>query len=271
MDPNSFTSWIVQAVDYPLGWLLRLPRDLTLLFFAAGTALLMTLARRAVTDQDLLQRCGLDLQRLKQRIREAKQVRDQPQLQRLRSTVGLIKGMQLVADMRVLAVVLIPVAALAIWAAERLDYLPPRIGQDLIVSAHFPLSSVDSLTHLVPADGFELKSPAIQVIPSAAQASPDCVAEWTVRPTADATDLSLIIRHRRESATHHLSVGQTTYRPPLQTHPHERLTTTEVSISRYRPLGWNLPGESMLPPWMLGYLVLTMLLVPAFKRLLRVF
>ena len=95
---NSLCAWSVRVIDYPLGWLLWLPRDVTLLLFAALTALLMTLARLAVTNQDLLRRCAEDLQRLKQLLRQTRRLQDKPTRLRLRSTVGLIKGMQLAAD-----------------------------------------------------------------------------------------------------------------------------------------------------------------------------
>ncbi len=270
---NSMCAWTVRAVDYPLSWLLWLPRDVTLLLFAALTALLMTLARRAATNQDLLRRCSEDLRRLKQLAREAKEARDKPTVLRLRGTAGLIKGMQLAADMRVLIVVLLPVAMLAIWANERLDYLPPQVDRDLVVRAHFPLSSIEGLTHLVPAAGCELNGTAIQVIRAdAASASSGGLAEWTLRPTSATEDLAIIIRYRNESATHRVAIGHATYRPPVQTHANERLALTEVVLDRYRPLGLNLKTETIgLPPWMVGYLVLTLLLVPTFKRLLRVF
>ena len=269
---NSLCAWSVRVIDYPLGWLLWLPRDVSLLLFAAGTALLMTCARRAVTNQDLLQRCVQDLRRLKQLLREARQSRDTPTLQRLRSTAGLIKGMQLTADARVLVTVLLLVAVLAIWATERLDFLPPRVDHDLVVRARFPLSSVDGLTHLVPAAGYELKSSAIQIVRAEAGSAPGGVAEWTLRPTSVADELAIVIRHRHESATHRVAIGRATYRPPVQTHANDRLTETEVVLNRYRPLGLPLETEVIgLPPWMVGYLILTLLLAPAFKRLLRVF
>ena len=270
---NSLCAWSVRVIDYPLGWLLWLPRDVTLLLFAALTALLMTLARRAVTNQDLLRRCAEDLQRLKQLLRQTRRLQDKPTRLRLRSIVGLIKGMQLAADMRVLVVVLVPVAMLAIWASERLDYLPPQIDRDLVVRAHFPLSSIEGLTHLVPAAGYELKGTAIQVIRAdTASGSSGGLAEWTLHPTSAAEDLAIVIRHRHESATHRVSIGRATYRPPVQTHANERLALTEVVLDRYRPLGLNLKTEMIgLPPWMVGYLVLALLLVPILKRLLRVF
>lgn len=268
---NSLYAWTVRAVDYPLGWLLWLPRDVTLVLFAALTALLMTLARRAVTNQDLLRRCAEDLQRLKQLLRQTRRSQDKLTRLRLRSTVGLIKGMQLAADMRVLIVVLLPVAILAIWASERLDFLPPQVDRDLVVRAHFPLSSIEGLTHLVPAADCKLNRTAIQVIRVDA-ASSSGLAEWTLHPTSAAENLAIIIRHRHESATHLVAIGHATYRPPVQSHPNERLALTEVVLDRYRPLGLNLKTEAIgLPPWMVGYLVLTLLLVPALKRLLHVY
>ena len=268
---NVLCAWSVRAADVPLGWLLWLPRDVTLLLFAVLTAIVMTLARRAVTNQDLLRRCADDLQRLKQLLRETRRSQDKPTRLRLRRTVGLIKGMQLAADMRVLVAVLLPVAILAIWASERLDYLPPQVDRDLVVRAHFPLSSIEGLTHLAPAAGCELKGPAIQVIQMDA-ASSSGLAEWTLHPTSASDDLAIIIRHRNESATHLVAIGHATYRPPVQSHPNERLALTEVVLDRYRPLGLNLKAEAIgLPPWMVGYLVLTLLLVPTFKRLLHVY
>lgn len=265
---TQFSNWMVWTLDGPLDWLLELPRDVTLLVFSTLTALLMTLARRWVTNQDLLRRCAEDLQQLKRLNREAKQASDKPRRQRLRNTVALVKRTQLAEDMKVLAVVLVPVAVLAMWAVERLDYLPPRVGDELVVRAFFPISSVDGVTHLVPTDGVELKSSPIQIIHADSQIPPIGLAEWTLRPTSAADELTLTIRHHGESAVHRVTVGRTTYLPPQQLHPN---TTTEVVLKRYQPLGLNLKTETLgLPAWMAGYLLLTLLLVPGLKRLLRV-
>ncbi len=248
--------------------LLVLPRDVTLLVFSTLTALLMTLARRWFTNQDLLRRCAEDLRQLKRLKQEARQSRDKPKRQRLRNTVALVKQMQLGEDMKVLGVVLVPVAVLAMWAVERLDYLPPRVGDELVIRAFFPISSVDDVTHLVPTEGIELKSSPIQVIHADSRTPPIGMAEWTLCPTSATDELKLTIRHRGESAVHRVTVGRTTYLPPQQVHPNK---TTEVVLKRYQPLGLNLKTETLgLPPWMAGYLRLTLLLVPGLTRLLQV-
>ena len=259
-------------LDVPLGWLLDLPRDATLLAFSLLTALLMTVARRYVTNQDLLRRCSDDLRQLKRLSREAKQLGDKPRRQRLRSTVAMIKPMQLIQDLKVLAVVVLPLVVLTLWAVERLDYLPPRVGDELTVRAYLPISSVDGVAHLVPADGFELRSSAIQLVLANEQLPPVGVAEWKLRPTSATDELTLTIRHRGESAVHRVAIGQRTYLPPQQLHQNERLQQTEVELDRYRPLGLPLRSEEIgLPPWMVGYLLLTLVLVPLFKRVLRIF
>ena len=263
------TDWLVRAVDVPLGWLLSLPRDVALLLFAVGTALLMTLARRVVTNQDLLHRCSADMRQLKRLMGDARKAGDKPWLGRLRATVGQIKGMQLAADLRVLVVVLMPVAILAVWASERFDYIPPRVGEPLVVRAAFAVSSIDRVTHLVPSPDLEMTSTAIQVVQSDAQSPPRGIAEWTVRPT-EAGEYPFTIRHQGESVVHNAVIGRSWYMPPRQQHSGERLTQTEIALQRYRPLGSSLGGEwTGLPPWMMGYLILTLVLVPLLKYGLR--
>lgn len=262
--------WLVSAVDVPLGWLLDMPRDPGLLLFALGTALLMTLGRRVFTNQDLLRRCAADQQRLKSLRREASAAGDRPWLERLRRTGSQIKGLQLVADLRTLAGVLLPVGFLALWASQRLDYLPPRVGEELAVRASFSPSSVDRITYLVPTPGLELKSTAVQIVRSTAQSPAMGVSEWTVIPRSTG-ELEIVIRHSGESAVHRLAVGGRVYHAPLQAHPGPRLTRTEIELPRYLPLGSHCGSEWLgLPPWMIGYIALTLVLVPLWKRLLRV-
>jgi len=271
MDAMTYaTQWLIRLIDIPLGGLLLLPRDAGLLVFAAGTALLMVLARRAVTNQNLLHRCSADLRRLKQFLREARKARDKPWLGRLGKTASQIKRMQLAADLRLLVVALFPVAFLAIWASERFDFFPPNVGEDLVVRAYFPVSSIDRVTHMVPLPDLNLTSTAIQIVRSNLETPPLGIAEWSVRPT-EAREFTIAIRHQGETAIHRLVIGRAIYFTPRQQHTAERIMRTEVVLERYLPLGCELGSRWIgLPPWMIGYLVLTLILVPVLKRLLRV-
>ncbi|MDB5344947.1 MAG: hypothetical protein JWP89_3324 [Schlesneria sp.] len=270
---NKIIPWLnslTEVIDYPLGWLLWLPRDLSLLLFALGTALTMTLLRKRVTNQHFLHCCAADLRRLKQLKAEAKSEGDMQAIARVRSTTGQIKGIQLVADLRVLAVVLIPVAVLAMWAGERFDYIPPRIGEPLVIRAHYPASSVGKLTHILPIAELGLVSPPIQAVRSDSQSPPTGIAEWMIR-LPEPGDFQITLRHQGESAFHQLRVGQWTYFAPQQQQQGERLSQTEVDLERYHPLGFDLGSQWIgLPPWMIAYVILTLVLVPVIKRVLHI-
>ena len=86
-----FGTQVANALDYVLGWLLLLPRDLTMLLLALGTTVLMTLARKWLTNQDLLGRCQADLNRLKELIQTARRAGDREAVQRLRTTQTTIR------------------------------------------------------------------------------------------------------------------------------------------------------------------------------------
>src|SRR5690242_17736034 len=136
MNWSALSGWIAGAVDYVLGWLLLLPRDAAIVVIAVLTSLVLTLGRKWCTNQELLGRCAGDLRRLKQLIRQTKASSAAPavrrsEIQRMKSTVSLIKLKQLRAEGRVLLVALLPLALLATWGMERLDYVPPRPGEEL--------------------------------------------------------------------------------------------------------------------------------------------
>src|SRR5438552_8554430 len=84
--------------DFLLGWLLRLPRDLTLAVVAVFTALLLIGVRWLTTRQDLLRRAAEDTKRLKQLLRQARRERDEAALQRYRTTRAQIGWLKLKAE-----------------------------------------------------------------------------------------------------------------------------------------------------------------------------
>jgi len=261
---------LASAVDMAFGWLLDLPRDVTLLVFAIITAGLMVLVRRGVTNQDLLRRCSADLRQLKRLWKQARSVGDETSQNRIRTTIGQIKGKQLAADLRVLAIVLIPIGMLAIWASERLEYLPPKIGDDLIVRAYFPLSSIDRLTHVVPEPSLEIKTAPILVVRSSEGLPRRGVAEWSIRPL-DAGLQQITIRHQGETLRHPVLINQRIYSAPHLDHAGRQPVSTEVRLQQYRPLGMSLGSEWIgLPSWMIGYLILTLALTPVLRRLCKV-
>lgn len=268
---------VVRIVDGLLGWsLVLLPRDVTLVGLALLTVSLMLAARKFLTDQDLLRRCRADLVRLKQMRRAAKGRGDRDALQRVSRTMVQVQWMQLQADLRVLAVSIVPLAALATWAVERLEYMPTRPGDRVTLTARFPLSSVSRVTHLVPPaeeSGDKLESPALQSVALNASDERRGVARWTVRTgtRGPARHVMLVVRHQGESVAHEIEVGTGRYAAPLRTHDGDRQIETEVDLRPYRFLN-IVPGLAWLglPPWMVAYLLLTLAIMPLAKRVCRI-
>jgi hypothetical protein len=138
------------------------------------------------------------------------------------------------------------------------------------LKAHFPASSIDRVTHVVPQASLGLKTPAVQIVQSNQATPPSGVAEWTLHPS-EAGEISIVIRHQDQSVSHWVRIGGRSYLPPEQVHANGRIERTEVGLVRYHPLGSDLAsGWIGLPPWMIGYVLLTLVLVPAFRRLLGV-
>lgn len=259
------------ALDALLGWLLWLPRDVALLVVATTTAVVMTLARKWFTNQELLRRCAADVARLKSLLRDARRGQDNPAMKRLRGTMMLVKTTQLRADLRVLAVVIIPVALLAIWAAERFDFLPPRAGEELRLHAYYPLSSTDRITHLVPRQEIDLHSPAVQIVHVDPLDESRAVATWRFVVKEPTDTLALTLRHQHETATHHVRVGRTTYLPARQLQSNHFLQESELELRRYSFLGLRPRSDVLgLAPWLWAYLAIAVPLVPLLRWAFRV-
>jgi len=267
-----FSAWVASLLDYPLGWLLALPRDVTILIVAVATSLVLTLARKWTTNQDQLRRCRSDVRRLKQLIRQAKREKDKAALKRLRATLGMVGAMRFKAEGMPLLVAIVPIALLAIWAVERLDYIPPKAGRDLVVRAYYPVSSVGQLTHLVPPPAMEVRGHPIQLVEIDPDGQQNGIASWVLRPSAGSGSTELVIRHQGHTARHPVRVGGRIYAPPLVAHEGGKIQVTEAVLRRAKFLG-IVPGIPWIafPPWLVAYLIVVIPLVPVLRRALRVY
>jgi uncharacterized membrane protein (DUF106 family) len=267
----AITNLIVVVMDIPLGWLLALPRDVAIVLVALGTSLLLTLVRKWTTNQDQLCRSKGDLVRLKQLLRERKRAKDKAAAGAIRTSLGMVNAIRLKAEVKPLLVSLLPIILLAVWAVERLDFFPPRVGDDLTVKAYYPLSSVDALTHLVPPVGVEMKSPAVQLVEVDPHGQQNGLATWVLHPTSRLS-AELLIRHQGETASHAIRVGGRSYAPPLGAGSGNRILATETVLRQAKFLG-IVPGlpAIALPPWLIAYLLIVIPFVPILRRVLRVY
>lgn len=284
-------TWLARGVDLfvasgdaVFGWLLALPRDAALLALVTATILLTVAARRWCADQDRLRRCANDLRVLKSLKRAARQAgMARAERMRFEQTAARVRLIQLWGDLRVLSLVIVPLLWLATWASARFDYEPLEPGRVYTLTARLPLSSTGRVAHLVPEPWF---APETSLITRAAAdpAMPGWSrADWRVRfaDTAKLTASSgqqvsraFTIRHGGESATHPVFLDGRRPSPAVvpSSDGATRFVESRLDIAEYRFLGW-VPGWSAigLAPWVVAYLLLSVLGLPIAKRVTRTF
>ena len=269
----AFTESVAQLLDYPLGWTLALPREAAIAIVALVTSLILTLVRRFSTNQDRLKRCKQDLVRLKALLKQHRAAGDKEAIGRTKGTGTAVRLIQVRAEGLALLVSLVPIGALALWAVERLDYLPLRSGEEVTITARFAPTAIDTVAHLVPAEGVTLKSPAVQLVAADPDDPAQGKASWRIVPESagSAERIELAIRHQRQTVKHVLRVGGTFYEPRLTQHHGGAILATEADLEQARFLGL-VPGVPFLglPPWLVAYLLLAIPLTPLVRYILRV-
>lgn len=278
----------VGLFDVLLGWLLEFPRWIGLLVVGLMTAVLLTLIRKWTTNQDRLRRAAADLRRLKELRRAAKDARDVDAVERCNVTKAQISWLKLKAEGWPLLAVLLPVALLATWAFERLAYYPPRDDETIEVVAYLPRSAQDDLMHLVPQPRLRSANGWVQPVrritneptrwdriwatatfSQAATPEADDVAIWRLQADAAREPYPLVFRWKEHTFERELRVGQRIYSPVVTVDTVEPITT-EVRLRETRLFG--IPGlGAWLPAWLVGYLVVTIPVVFALKKVLAIY
>jgi len=258
------------AVGDPLlGWSLRLPSDATLLAVAVLSAVVFALARLATTNQDRLRRAAADKKRLKELIRVAKRSGDQDALARHRATQGQIGLMTLAAEIKPLLVAMAPIAILGTWCALRLEFHPPRADEPVEFAVYTPVSAAGALATLVPQAGVSCEGWIQRIEPVTDEGPPHGIAVWQIRAAARDEPYELTVRFGDKTLEHELLVGEPVYTPALA-----QQSETVITELRYRPLKLFgvVPGVAAIyfPPWLVGYLVLTIPLVFLLRRILKI-
>ena len=264
---DSLNHFILGVMDLVMGWLLALPRDAAIVLVAVSTAFLLVWARKFSTDQDLLRRCASDRKRLRELRRAARRARDRTTLARLGATQGRIALKALAQEWKPMLVSLLPIALLATWCWQRLEFLPPKADQPVTFTATFSSSDAGQLAHLAPAKGLQapqgwIRALALETNTGTARAT------WTLTGTRGLHSVTL--RCDGHTFQHPLLLGGRKYQIQLLTHDW-RDVRTEVGLQPASLFGL-IPGLPALglAPWLVAYLLVALVAYPGAKRLLRV-
>jgi uncharacterized membrane protein (DUF106 family) len=256
--------------DFLLGWLLFLPRDLTLTIVVIFTALILIAVRQLTTPQDRLRRAAGDGRRLKQLIKEAKRQGDRDAIVRYRSTRSLIGMVKLKAEGWPLLASLLPIALLATWAVYRLEYLPVRQGQRVELVLYTPVTAAGEVVHLVPEDGLKVEGGWVRRIRAVTDdGPPHGLAAWDLEAGQERV-YKLLLRLNDGTLERDLIVGPRYYALPVVDHGGD-----VVSQWKREPWHWLgfVPGIDALglPAWLIGYVVMVVPITLLLKRALSVY
>jgi len=290
---NTICLWITDPV---LGWLLRVPPTVALFIIAIGTSAILTFVRLFTTDQEYLGRCNADKKRLKQLMKQAKEVKDKEALKRYRATMGSVSMKLMAAEGKPLLVSVIPIALLAVWCFTRLAFLPPKADEPVAVKAYFKVSTIGDITHVLPTEGLETaEMPLRDVVVDAEVAEeatvgggwiqrifddPDTaggtahagLAVWSFKGTGEPRTYALTIRHDGRTYERQLILGDRHYAPDLEFYGEDApLTCTQIVMDEVKLFG-VVPGIPwiMFPPWLVAYLLIAIPFVFALKALFKI-
>ncbi|MDP6115764.1 MAG: hypothetical protein QF437_10195 [Planctomycetota bacterium] len=269
---QELNQWFLKFADPLLNPLLSLPMDLVLCILAVGTAVLILLIRKMTTDQDLLRRCRSDRVRLRSRLKEARQAKNDHDVSRFKTVLSTIGFRAMKQEGLPLLVSLLPITLIASWAFARLGYHAPASGEWVVVEFTVPVTETGKLIHLVPQDGLETDDGWIQEVEKKNNSPMTAgVASWAVRASAGTSSYPLIIRLGEKTFRHEFSAGPGSYSTPFRSWQDGEHSLIQ-KLSAYRPLG-HVPGidDFLFPAWLVGYLILVVPAVPILKKWMRVF
>ena len=264
---NTFS---LTVIDFLLGWLLRFPVSVAILVVSIGSGAILTLARTFTTDQETLTIAANDRKRQKELVKAARARKDKDAAKRHAAVRNQISVSTLNQEWKPLLVSLLPIAMLATWAVERLEFHPPGIEDPVQIVSYVPRRLVGQTMHIVPADGLEATPTWLAVIePGEIMGIPCGEARWTLTATRTEAprEFDLHFRVEDQTLTSSLRMGARTYANARRWYPEQEIRI-DTDLEQVRPFG-IIPGiEAILfPPWLVAYILLVVPSVFLTKKL----
>lgn len=286
-------NFVVRMMDPVMGWMLLLPRDLMIVVFSVLTMVFFTLVRKMVTNQEWLKRASEDKDRLKELIKQAKAQKDKEAVKRYKLTDVEIQKNGFGNDIKVLAWVILPILLIGTWAWNRMGFMPPKSGEVVKVKVYMANSAINSIMHLVPADGVGVKNGWVKVVEKDTMPADQSLwdkwnnwaldkmgmvaplegaATWEVMASEDKQPHKLKFYFAGKMYETDFLVGQKKYSPEFKFINEDPVQAIELQL---RPLKFLaiLPGIQafMCPPWLTAYILIAVPLFFVFKRVFRVY
>ena len=266
------------AGDAVFGRLLSFPNDAAIIIMAVLTSLTFVVVRMFTVNQNLALRCRLDKLRLKQLAKQAKVEHNKEAAGRYQATVAQIGIKLMKAECLPTLVALLPVGFLAIWAYERLNYLPPQAKQPVEVAFYLPLSACGRLIHISPVPGLSAADGWLRPVTAdkdKQDKTTNGIAVWKLQ-AENPGEYNLRFHFGGKVYEHLVTIGARNYSPTLKPQDDKNAqAASEVKLQQRKLFGvvpgteaLGLPG--ILDPWLVGYIAIVIPLFFVNKRLFRV-
>ena len=294
---NVFNLWVANATDCLFGWILYLPRDLSLFCVAVFTSAALNIARKVRTkDQEWLHRAVADEERQNALIKEAKQRGDRESVKRHKDIINLIKMKTIRFEGKPLLWALLPVGLIATWAFMRIAYVPPRLNEPVVVHAYMASTDIGRNVHLVPEPGVEAVDGWVQSVVK--DKAPEISGLWDKTGVWIGDQFLKMLRQERQApklegvATWHIVAhdknphvlkvryggrtyeqpflaGRHQYEEPVKMFDEAPIQSIEVVLKPMRL--FDFVGDLwIIPAWMTAYLMICIAFFYIFRRVLNI-
>ena len=264
---NQWYSWCLFVGDAAFGWMVQLPRDISVISAAIAAALFLLVIRKLFSNQQMLRSVHHDLGVLRRRLRVAKGGQAKAELKRVRTLRSRVLVMKLRGEAFPTIVALIPFAAFVTWGNQRLHFKSPQAGETYDLTLTAPVSMVGSIAYVVPSDHVRIDRPTQRLERKREQRETVAECRWNVQ-LHDTHVRSITIRIDAQTLEHSARVGSTVGSPSQVRHP--RGFRTKVSYAEYKPLGLIPARVANMPAWAIAFTIVTAILFVILRRLMRV-
>lgn len=265
---------VLDLLYVPCDWLLgatsHLPPFWSITVVGVISGIAMVLVLKYGSDQKFLGQAKADLALLKQRMKAAKQAKDDGALTRARALSGRIGGKFMGASLKPSLWTVPIMAVLGLWTGSRLGYLPIRPGDEVVVAAHFE-DNAKGFAFVAPVDELKGAGPLIAPIEIPADGG-GLQARWTLRAEREGT-ATLRIYHGERSVSLPIPIAARGGRPPepvttfTEASPtQDQLQAVEIKLAPSLPeRWWNLSWQ-----WGGLYMLVTLAVALGLRYLLRI-
>ncbi|HLC84171.1 MAG TPA: EMC3/TMCO1 family protein [Candidatus Nanoarchaeia archaeon] len=223
------------------------------ILFSLIMTLLLTLAYKYLTDQNLMKQLKDETKALQAQMKELK---DKPEealkVQRRAMEVNMKYMMQ---SMKPTLFTMIPILLVFGWMSGALSYLPIMPGQEFAVEAKM---SGDSTAMLEAVPQLTLITPAEQPVV-------DGIAHWALK--ADKGEYQLKVTHKNVSQVHQLKVDERRYLPPVSTFSDSVIT--QITVNNQKRIVLNLFGWQL--GWLGSYIIFSIIFSIVSRKVLKVY